>query len=79
MNSNERLTNRQLGFIAIISVASSIALQALGDDAWIYMPPAMFLVIIGAMMWDGRGPLSLKWVLVAAAVSVAAGAFLRIT
>ena len=73
------LTRRELVTIAIVSAILGFMVPALGDRAWFVMPPVAFLLILAAWAVDGRKPITPRWVLLAALVSVAIGAFLKVT
>jgi hypothetical protein len=65
--------------IVIVSAILGSVTVALGDRAWIVMPPVAFLLMLVMVAVDGRKPITPRWVLGAALMAVAMGVFLKIT
>jgi hypothetical protein len=63
----------------IVAVITGMMTAALGDRAWIVMPPLAFVLMLVMMAMDGRRPVTPRWVLGAALMAVAMGVFLKIT
>jgi len=65
--------------IVVFSLVTGFATPALGDRAWWVIPPVAFAFLIALMALDGRRPLTVGWLALAAVVAVAIGAFLKLT
>jgi hypothetical protein len=73
------LSKHQLVSIMIVAFITGMMTAALGDRAWIVMPPVALVLMLVMMAMDGRRPITMRWVLGAALMSLAIGVFLKIT
>ena len=70
----------RLGVMGILRIIAVVFLTAtLGERAWWIMPPIVFIGFIVVALVDRRRPLTVRWVLLFAAVAVALGVVLKLT
>lgn len=68
---------RWVGWVAILLLAFLVV--PLGDRAWWIIPPVGFVLLLVLIVIDVQKPLTPKRVMLAAAMSVAIGVFLKLT
>jgi nitrate/nitrite transporter NarK len=64
--------------VAVVVLSLGLLTPLAGERAWWIMPLLVFAISLLLVLLDGRRPLSARWVLGAAGVAVAMGAFLRV-